>query len=155
MSGDPIPCAFLSRPVFLHFSLLFWLRRTSMSQLCAPSAQSVATAHTVFEIDSPLSRKSWISSWHHFHMLRRFPFRAALGHKRRAFRGVATARRRSSRQVLSEELYWLAVSARGLRPDADVDAEWLTFRKSCATFTTPIKTPRQSIGGLLNGQARP
>ena len=42
-----------------------------------------------------------------------------------------------------------------LRPDADVDAEMAhVLEIMCDEVHDTIKTPRQSIGGLLNGQAK-
>ena len=68
-------------PVFLQLSLLFWLHKTSMLQLCAPSAQSVAALPTLsLRLTSLLSRKSSTSSsWHlTFRMPLRFPFQEQL-----------------------------------------------------------------------------
>ena len=68
-------------PVFLQLSLLFWLRKTSMLQLCVPSAQSAVALPTLsLRLTSLLSRKSSTSSsWHlTFRMPLRFPFQEQL-----------------------------------------------------------------------------
>ncbi len=112
---------------------------------------------TVFEIDEPIEQKVLDpSSWHLTFPMPRFQFPGAAPQVTNdVLSGPATA------QIFSPgaprrgySIGELCASARkDLRPDADVDAEMAHVLELCAVHDT-IKTPRQSIGGLLSGQAR-